>query len=73
VTIFDDTQIREWFEDEKEAYSDLITGYEGEYAYGYHALNSVHGFSHIPKKSYNHVLGVGSALRRMNCFPYSIE
>jgi SAM-dependent methyltransferase len=58
---FDDTQIREWFEDEKEAYSDLITGYEGEYAYGYHALNSVHGFSHIPKKIYNHVLGIGSA------------
>lgn len=58
---FSQTQIDAWFADEAEGYFNLTTSGSGEYAYGYHALNRRHGFSHLPKRRYSHVLGVGSA------------
>ena len=53
-------QIKEWYEDEKEGYSGLISG-EG-HSYGYHELNKLHGFSKLRKiKKFRKVLGFGAA------------
>lgn len=58
---FSAEQIDAWFADEAEGYFDLTrTGDEG-YAYGYHALNQKHGFSALPQRRFNHVLGIGAA------------
>lgn len=58
---FSERQIEEWFADEAEGYFNLTESTGVDYAYGYHALNRRHGFSFLPKRRYNHVLGVGSA------------
>lgn len=58
---FSERQIEAWFADEAEGYFNLTASAGGDYAYGYHALNRRHGFSLLPKRQYNHVLGVGSA------------
>ena len=59
---FSQDQIDAWFADEAEGYFNLTQSPgDGEYAYGYHALNSRHGFSKLPQKRFAHVLGVGSA------------
>jgi SAM-dependent methyltransferase len=59
---FSQDQIDAWFADEADGYFDLTqSDGNGDYAYGYHALNRKHGFSRLPQKRFAHVLGVGSA------------
>jgi len=57
---FSDTKIREWYEDEKEAFTDLYIR-QKTYSYEYHALNSYHCFCHLPRQMFKDVLGLGSA------------
>ena len=54
-------EIQSWYEDEKEAYAELVAQYEQTYTYGYHHINIVHGFQYLPKQKFNQVLGLGSA------------
>lgn len=59
---FSQDQIDAWFADEADGYFNLTQASgDGKYAYGYHALNRLHGFSKLPQKRFVHVLGVGSA------------
>lgn len=58
---FSKAQIDEWFADEAEGYFHLMQSEAADYSYGYHAINMRHGFSLLPKQSFGHVLGVGSA------------
>ena len=53
-------QIKEWYADEKEGYSDLIS--PKKYYYGYHELNKKYGYNKLKNiKKYKKVLGFGSA------------
>lgn len=45
---FTEHEIHQWFEKEKEGYSDLQKDNNSEYIYGYHQLNKQLGFSHLP-------------------------
>lgn len=58
---FDLEKIGLWYEAEKDdsirRYRDLF----GKYLYTYHALNSFHGYRHLPRQRWRHVLGFGSA------------
>ncbi len=54
-------EIDQWYEDEKEAYANLGASDRSTYVYGYHALNWIHGYRHLPKRRFEHILGVGSA------------
>ena len=55
-------QIREWYEQEKEAYSDLGGTDRKEYTYTYDAINRIHGFDKIKdRKRFEHALGFGAA------------
>ena len=58
-------QIEEWFDSEREGYANLgsaASDGDGDGAsYGYHALNEVHGFDHLPDGRFPRVLGIGSA------------
>ncbi len=58
---FSPEEIKEWFRDEREAYYGLAVRKKNNYTYSYHALNWLHGFSFLKGKSFNCVLGVGSA------------
>ncbi len=58
---FTPDQIQAWHDDEKEAYADLGAKDESCYQYVYHALNTVHGFRHLPARPFAHALGCGSA------------
>ncbi len=58
---FDDDELRAWFADEREGYAGLGRPDLSTYRYGYSALNQFHGFRHLPKRQYSHVLGLGSA------------
>ncbi len=58
---FSQDQIDAWFADEADGYFNLTQSGDGEYAYGYHALNMKHGYSALPKRRFGHVLGIGSA------------
>jgi SAM-dependent methyltransferase len=58
---FSQDQIDAWFADEAEGYFNLTQAGNGEYVYGYHALNRRHGYSGLPKRRFTHVLGIGSA------------
>jgi len=53
-------QIKAWYEGEKEGFTDLYVR-EADYHYEYHALNSRHGFRHLPKRRFSGALGLGSA------------
>jgi len=55
------SQIREWYDDEKEAYANLGAKDAVHYTYVYHALNALHGFKYLPVNSFSHALGLGSA------------
>ena len=61
---FTQAQIDSWFCDEKEGYFELTQSDDEKHSYGYHALNLRHGFSHLPTKIFEHVLGIGSAYGR---------
>lgn len=54
-------QIREWYEAEKDAYAQLGAKDSARYQYGYHALNLLHGYRHLPDQRFERVLGFGSA------------
>ncbi len=58
---FSQDQIDAWFADEADGYFNLTQSSDGDYAYGYHALNKWHGYSALPKRRFGHVLGIGSA------------
>ena len=59
---FSPAQIAEWYEEESEGYANLGSKKHSEYTYGYHALNRIHGFRHLPHKGrFEHVLGFGAA------------
>ena len=54
-------QIQQWYEEEKEAYFDLIANKENSYKYCYSALNYEHGFRFLPDKRFSQVLSIGGA------------
>lgn len=55
-------EIQKWFEDEREAYAELGSGELRTYQYDYHALNTYHGYRHLPTgRQFSHVCGFGSA------------
>lgn len=56
---FGPIEIQKWYDDEKEAYANLGAG--SRYNYSYHQLNIYYGFNHLPNRSYENVLGFGSA------------
>ena len=47
---FDISQIQKWYDEETEAYADLGSKEAEEYVYGYHALNTLHGFKYLKDK-----------------------
>ena len=49
---FNESQINEWFEDEKEGFAGIYANDEVTYIYGYHALNKFHGFNYLHKNSF---------------------
>jgi SAM-dependent methyltransferase len=58
---FNISQIQKWYDEETEAYADLGSKDAGEYTYGYHALNTLHGFSYLKGKKFENILGIGAA------------
>ena len=57
---FNEKQIEEWFEDEKEGYSGLISKFP--YIYEFHELNKINGYKKINQiKEFNRVLSLGGA------------
>jgi SAM-dependent methyltransferase len=58
---FSQEEIAAWFEDEREGYADLGSGDRASYRYGYHALNQLHGFRHLPPQLGGSVLALGGA------------
>lgn len=58
---FSPNEIEKWFDEEKNAYSDLVLNNKSSYSYSYHELNNKHGYSKLKRESYNNVLGLGSA------------
>ncbi len=56
---FAQPDIDRWFAEEKEGYYQLDD--RSRYHYGYHALNWHHGFSRLPDRRFERVLGFGSA------------
>jgi len=56
---FDQQQLEEWYCDEEEGYSRLIS--VGRHSYGYHALNEAYGYAFVKDAELRHVLGVGAA------------
>ncbi|MGH8611260.1 MAG: class I SAM-dependent methyltransferase [Gammaproteobacteria bacterium] len=58
---FSESEILAWYEDEAEAYADLGARDRQSYKYHYHALNRLLGFSHLGARTFEHVVGLGSA------------
>src|ERR1700748_2682797 len=58
---FDIDQIQQWYDEETEAYANLGSKDAEEYVYGYHALNTLHGFKYIEGQHFENVLGLGAA------------
>jgi SAM-dependent methyltransferase len=54
-------EIQAWFNDEQEAYANLGAKERAAYRYGYHALNTGHGFRHLPERTFKRVLSYGGA------------
>jgi SAM-dependent methyltransferase len=54
-------EIDDWFKDEMEGYWGLECRDEDNYRYIYHALNTFHGYRWLPRQTWKHVLGFGSA------------
>lgn len=55
---FDKSRIKEWFKDEEEGYSGLVSSSN---LYDYHELNKLHGYSKIRGNKFNKVLSFGGA------------
>jgi SAM-dependent methyltransferase len=58
---FDIDQIQQWYDEETEAYANLGSKDAEEYVYGYHALNTLHGFKYLKGQHFENVLGLGAA------------
>lgn len=58
---FSELDIRKWYQDEAEGYANLGAEDADKYEYQYHALNMMHGFRHLPKQSYGHIISIGGA------------
>ncbi len=58
---FDYCQIKKWYEEEEEGYSDLISLNSNSYSYSYHCVNKVHGFSYLKNLNNLNVLSFGGA------------
>jgi SAM-dependent methyltransferase len=58
---FSDSQIAEWYADEKEAYAELGAKDASTYRYGYHATNILHAFRHFRATRFASAMGFGSA------------
>lgn len=58
---FSPDEIAAWFEDEREGYADLGSRDHESYRYGYHALNQLRGFVHLPPQLGGSVLALGGA------------
>jgi len=58
---FNADEILCWYRDEEEGYANLGAMDRDSYRYVYHALNRLHGFSHLGDRTFDHALGVGSA------------
>jgi SAM-dependent methyltransferase len=58
---FTPEEIDAWFRDEEEGYYNLGAKDRSSHRYLHHALDWMHGFSALPRKSFRHVLGFGSA------------
>ena len=54
-------EIAAWFEDEREGYADLGSADRASYQYGYHALDRLHGFRHLPPRFGGSALALGGA------------
>lgn len=57
---FSPAQIKEWYEQEEQGYYDL-TRTHGVYRYGYHALNRLHGFAHLQRRTFDCCVALGCA------------
>lgn len=57
-------QIKEWYQDEQEAFTDMYIRPEGEhYQYPYHSLDRYHAYRYLPADfQIDHALGIGSAI-----------
>jgi len=58
---FNDSQIAAWCADEAEGYADLGAGEANHYKYEYHAWNTLLGFDHLPRSTFQRVLAFGGA------------
>jgi SAM-dependent methyltransferase len=59
---FTPAQIKEWYNQEAEAYADLGSKEYDKYSYGYHALNNLHGYKYLPSTlKIQNALGFGAA------------
>jgi SAM-dependent methyltransferase len=54
-------QLKEWYEKEEEGYSSMGASDKQTYRYEYHALNKRLLYNHLPRGSFENVLGFGSA------------
>jgi len=58
---FSFNEIKKWYEEEVEGYADLGSKDKKSYTYGYHMLNTIHGFNKLKKINFENVMGFGSA------------
>lgn len=58
---FDDTQLRVWYDGEKEGYAGEVLANQGEYRYHYHELNRFHLYGRVEVPEGAHAIGLGSA------------
>ena len=59
---FSKDEIEKWYKEESEGYANLGNKNKNSYFYGYHAINTIHGFNKIKHINYfDNVLGFGSA------------
>jgi SAM-dependent methyltransferase len=58
---FTAAQISQWFEDEREGYSELCGPDASAENYGYHGINRFYGFRKLPHRRFSHALGIGSS------------
>jgi len=58
---FSPREVADWYEAEREAYAELGARRREDYDYGYHAINRILGFRHLPKKRYRCAVGIGAA------------
>lgn len=58
---FSPDEIAEWFADEREAYAELGASESCAEDYPYHGYNTLYGFRHLPRRTFDRALGIGSS------------